>query len=253
MPNYPQPRLSNITKRRSSTLASQGAASTIINSTSSPTNNNHASSRSLNRADSPTYSNIVQNLTTTISPFASITTKDLSDDATPNPTNNTVLQLPITKTSSPIDNNNNKTAVDDTHNNNALLPTKPAYVPKFTANYYHDLFEDTDYDDLDDDDTDDDRLLTQFDLVPPSTQIHQHSTKSHSPTYKDSHNTTTTTIQPINKSNLDKSANHISNDTRHPSTYHPPSTVDDGVPHNKPIFNRNNDNNLHFNVSQQQQ
>jgi len=188
MPNYPPPRLSNITNtsQRSSTLASQGAASTIINPTISPTNNNHTSSRSSNRVDSPTYSNIVQNITITISPFNSNTTTGLSDATTPNPTNNTALQLPTTNTSPPIDNNNNITADDDTHNTTALLPTKPSTVPTFNANYYHGLFDDDDdYDDFDDDDTDDERPLTQFDSVLPSTHNYQHSTKRHSPNYKD--------------------------------------------------------------------
>ena len=91
MPNYPPPRLSNITttSRRSSTHVSQGDASTINSPTSSPTTINHTTYRSSNRVDSPTYRSIVNNTTTFISPFTSNTTTDLRD--TPCPTQQTLL------------------------------------------------------------------------------------------------------------------------------------------------------------------
>ena len=181
MPNDPPPHLSNITttSHRSITHAPRDDASTINNSTSSPTNINRSPYRSSNRVDSPTYSSIVNNTTTMISPFTSNTTTGLSDATMPNPTNTNVLQIPPTTTSPPIDNNNNITAEDDNHHTTNLPPSKHSTVPTFHANYYQglSLFDDDDYDDFDDDANDDERPLTQFDSALPSSHTYQHPTK----------------------------------------------------------------------------
>ena len=201
MPNYPSPRLSNIinTSQRASTHASRGDVSTINNPTSSPTNINHPSYRSSNRADSPTYSNIVQNITTTISPFTSNTTMGLSDATITNLT---------TTTSPPNDNNNNTTAEDNNHNTTVLPPSKPSTVPTLNDNYYHGLFDDDDYDDFDNDADDDDRPLTQFDSALPPTHNYQHPTKR----------TTNNNINPTDAHPTD-AHQHTNNNTKNPNIF----------------------------------
>ena len=154
MPNYSSPRLSNITdKLQRTTHASRVDTSNVNNPTGSPTKTSHASYHPSNGADSPTYRNIVQNVSTKTSPFTSNTTMGLSDTTMPPPTDTIVLNHSPAPTTTPIrsSNNNNIIAVDDNHNTKVPPSSKPSNVTTLNINnYYRDLFDADDDDDFDD-------------------------------------------------------------------------------------------------------